>query len=144
VGPGGDRLYQRAADTCSAPLSIDEHPDQHSSVTPVRWIVCEAGCQPEPSGSLLGNEGHAISPGGPTCDPLVPDRISERVFSSKRRAECHGRIAEGAQAQGSQLEPFLWSNPATATDREVARAYAGRGGGVKERAGVAGGDDSSA
>jgi cytochrome c len=78
--------------------------------------VGKAGHQPDQLISLLGHESHAISPGGSASGPLVPDSFGERVFSRKCRAECHGRIAEGLQAQGSQLEPFLWSNP---SDGEV-------------------------
>jgi hypothetical protein len=113
-GPGDHRLYQFPADTSSALRPVNEHPDQHWSVTSVLWIMGKAGHQPDPLTSFLGNESHAINPGGPIRGPLVPERFGERVFSSKRRAECHGRIPEGVQAQGTPLEPFLWSNPSDA------------------------------
>ena len=80
-------------------------------MTSVLWIMGKAGRQPDPLRSLFGNESYAISPGGPTHGPFVPDRFGELFFSGKRRAECHGRIVEGVQAEGAQLEPFLWSNP---------------------------------
>ena len=113
-GPGDHRLHQFLPDTFPALRPVNEHPDQHRSVTSILWIMGKAGHQPDPLNSLLGNESRAISPGGPTRGPLVPDRFGERIFSSKRRAECHGRIPEGVQAQGAQLEPFLWSNPSDA------------------------------
>jgi hypothetical protein len=96
-GPADHRAHERGADPAPACFRADEHSDElWPRIVGYVGVAGETGRDSQPPAILLRDEDYAVGSRGPMRSALAPEIAGERLFSRQGRAECHGRIRQGA------------------------------------------------